>query len=1379
MADEVDDWTPVGRSEPADDWQPVSRTTPAPLYETPETQIPQAFIDRLADGDRFRRALEKTIAPLRKAGGGFAEGFGSERLGLSEEHTQQLRQLTGNSLFLNTLFEQGAVPIDALLRTISGSVHAIGAIAKHHAEDVEQQFGVEIGGDKARQETINFLNYALMRGDIRTSRVEYPLQFEPRTIERPIGGLPNEADFEAARDLLPKSPTVKPEDAATAVNDNLRTQWQERGIHPAEALHDADRDAFKKTELTDPNQPIADLSGIPRPQGSPVPEGMPRSHLALTGDVVIDRLLMSEPTRRNIDNPVVVDRFDVPYSAAGSNPLSNREFYIDKDFPRSMTIDGVTIDPADFFTVHDNIEQHGMEILIDKYKWPVNKAYRVMHYGFAQVVEHAMYRAHGIDPEHAEAAYKPIIEAIQRKRNINPPPDMYEPEYPGGNPHRAANEKFSEPPPEPEWVEEAKRLIAQHLDEEAAGVPEPQARALGADVTGPLPSLTEQPASPPGSLVSTGRRAMDEFLELPRELQRMFNPMATGSKPAMVVAKDAISSVRRIRWDYVRKDADLVKKFDEETLARMWQAADEESVSLQLGEPPSAREHIGLATLTPEERAAVEALHADAQMAWLHMVDAGGVEGEGLPAYTPRMVLNVALAGEHVAPRALNELGRNVFTRTSQMLHRKYMTVEETEAAAKRLVEARMKERGATPEQIAEAVGKVEVARNIRALPLATARLEEAAIWRQMINQIEAHGKLTGQETVIVGGTQPAKGWITIAGNPAFSKWEPHKFILNEETGKFEPVRDQNGNIIMAPKPLWISPEYEGPLRAILRQGADANKVYGFLMEIKSRSMQLILNSPLIHNAVVWSKVVEAARGRELFGFGLYWRGNRIFSGAVPGRAQELIERGLNPMGPRGSFQDITALMEGVERQRPISFTAKILSFIPHLFDERFGAATEKAILKAGDVWHNTLLWNRVRDLHFGLADHLSDRIVAKGQDRLTADRIAAHFSNIIVGSIPIEAMSAGARITANLLMFSRSFTLGNLSTYKQAVMGLPKPILAQIERDHGFPAGEALPPEAAAELAKISKDARRIAARKAIGTIALSIGLYYIGNALIQHALNRFLRNATFDEEMQGYARRYKSLMEDVREDPTELRHILGRLSPTYENEPDHQDRVYIGEAADGTALYGRNPTGKFGEELVGYPTHPAKMILQKMAPLPSSILEVLENIQGIGKQPIYDENDTSIWNNIKTAAAVGKNMVMKELPSQQLEALGDTIRGEGDTKVNMLRLFGPVFGFSVSKGAPGGMARGEQLAEQREFNMKFALAWPDIKKQIQRGDVDGGRAALRALGAPNYMIRGLVRNAVNPAGAVHGRVLQNFYRRATPEQRERMERALTTPVR
>ena len=49
-------------------------------------------------------------------------------------------------------------------------------------------------------------------------------------------------------------------------------------------------------------------------------------------------------------------------------------------------------------------------------------------------------------------------------------------------------------------------------------------------------------------------------------------------------------------------------------------------------------------SITAAERAAVEELHSRAQMAWLRARDLGMVEGEGLPAYTPRMVMNTANA---------------------------------------------------------------------------------------------------------------------------------------------------------------------------------------------------------------------------------------------------------------------------------------------------------------------------------------------------------------------------------------------------------------------------------------------------------------------------------------------------------------------------------------------------------------------------------------------------------------------------------------------------------------------------------------------------------------------------------------------------------------
>jgi hypothetical protein len=1329
------------------------------------TEIPQAFIDRLTSGEALKRALERTVAPFRAAAGGFAEGFGNERLGFSDQHIHQLRQLTGNSLFLNTMLEQGAVPIDAMLRTLSGSAYAVGAIVKHHAEEAENIFGTDLHASRARSEAINAFNYWLMRGDINTSRLQFDNAGRPHQQNIAVS-LPKANDFSDGASIIANRKQLQ------ATLENLLTHWQERGEHPAEAINDAQADAFKKRDLTSSDQPILDRSGIAHPEGSPVPEGTPRSEMARTGDPLIDAIIRRLNFRRVVDNPVVVDKYDVPYTAGGSVPLENPRMFIDKDFPRSFTIDGVTFDPADPFTIHENIEQFVMETLVEA-GWKHEDAYKVAHFEFAEKAEGAWYRAHDIDQAKAEAAYQPYLEAIQRKKDIHPPPDLYEDPYPHDQPFAAAHEALAEAPPTEARVISAREILMRELELEGL---EP-ARALGADVTGPLPSLAEQPAPPPGRIVAAGRRAMGQFLGLLRNIQYLLDPMATGSNRAMVIAKDAVNSVRRVRWEHARRDEDLRKRFTDEQLERMWKAADEESVSLQLGEPPEAREHIGLATLSPEERAAVEELQGYSQQAWVNAVDVGLVEGEGLPSYTPRMALNVALAAEHGAPQNLNELGRNVFTRTAQMLRRQHLEVEETEAAAKQMVAARMAERGATPEEIAAAVAKVEVARNIRALPLATARLEEAAIWKEMVNQIEAVGKAAGQETVVVGSA-PARSWFTIAGNPAFTKWEPKDFIQNVETGRWEPIRDQQGNIVFAPKPIYMPSEFEGPMRAILDENVNrgrivsgAHSLYGALMAVKARAMTAILNSPLIHNEVVWSKVAEAAHGREYLGFGLYFRGNRIVNG-TSGRAQELITRGLDPMGPRGSFRDITAMMEGAG-EKPVSWTGKLLAFIPHLFDERAGAAVEKAISSAGDFWHNTLLWDRVRDLQFGLADHLSDRLVADGADRLTADRIATHFSNIVVGSIPKEAMSAAARASANMLLFSRSFTLGNLATYKQAVMGLPKPILAQIERDFGMAAEEAIPAEAQA---RIAQTAHGIARRKAISTLVLSVGFYYIGNALIQHAINLIAGNSSVEEELRGYARRYKDFTDDVKKDPFELRHLLGRLSPTYDNEPEKQDRAYIGRDKDGTGVYARNPAGKYGEEIVGYPTHPMKMLRQKLSPMAGGFLDILENDKGFGRH-IYDETDSSAWGDAKTAWAVAKHMVAKHLPEMQLQALSDTLRGEGDKTVNLLRLFGPMMGFTVSAGAPGGPARGEQLAVKREFDMKFNLAWPDIKRQFQRGEIEPARETLRQLGAPPYMINGLQRNALNPSGALHGRTLQDFYRRATPAQIERFERAQGAP--
>lgn len=239
------------------------------------------------------------------------------------------------------------------------------------------------------------------------------------------------------------------------------------------------------------------------------PPGVPRSQLALTGEPHIDAVLNARTTKSVIDNPVVDRAHDVPYGAGGSVPLEKPITYIDKDFPRSFSIDGRAFDPADPFIVHENTEQTVMGLLEDA-GWDKQTAYRVAHFEFAEKAEGAWYKAHGIDQARAEAAYKPYLDAIQRKEATNVPADLYKDPYPHDSPFAAQHEALGESRPTPEEIERAKKVIA---DWQAKGSPEPepekpptvnpiqQAKELGV-IGGDRPDLIGVPPK------EAGRRAM-------------------------------------------------------------------------------------------------------------------------------------------------------------------------------------------------------------------------------------------------------------------------------------------------------------------------------------------------------------------------------------------------------------------------------------------------------------------------------------------------------------------------------------------------------------------------------------------------------------------------------------------------------------------------------------------------------------------------------------------------------------------------------------------------------------------------------------------------------------------------------------------------------
>jgi hypothetical protein len=208
-----------------------------------------------------------------------------------------------------------------------------------------------------------------------------------------------------------------------------------------------------------------------------------------------------------------------------------------------------------------------------------------------------------------------------------------------------------------------------------------------------------------------------------------------------------------------------------------------------------------------------------------------------------------------------------------------------------------------------------------------------------------------------------------------------------------------------------------------------------------------------------------------------------------------------------------------------------------------------------------------------GLYTNFRADMIAKGMDQQTASRIAAHWANRYAGALPKEAMSDAATKVSNMLLFSRSFTLGNLGVLKDMFTGLPKDVLAQIERDAGFKAGSI---EAGIEAGRRpSRRASRLPAARPSPS-SRSTSPMHVGNSLLQSAKRAVQRL----DAGQGVARLYPPEGDAAggAEHPLKLLqpfNFLEHLSATSENEPGkqgaHQGRLCQGRHRDLCAQPGR----------------------------------------------------------------------------------------------------------------------------------------------------------------------------------------------------------------
>ena len=893
------------------------------------------------------------------------------------------------------------------------------------------------------------------------------------------------------------------------------------------------------------------------------------------------------------------------------------------------------------------------------------------------------------------------------------------------------------------------------------------------------------------------------------ELQMFATPMDVGSDRAKATAKDFANACRKSRWVNQMFYNFLNHRFTKDDHARMWNAMDETSVRAQdevdarvarfMEEDPEMNEaqakaqaraelpdiiaemkadKTGIYALPEEQRLVVEEMSRHAEALWNRALAAGMVKGEGLPFWTPRAAAvigadgtwgKIGKSGDKAA--GLDAMGRNLTTFSPNTLHRKNRTVEEFERAVKSVDEG------------------AEVIRDIRAMPLAMSRLERAIAGRELVNKIDQIGKLAGAETTSTG---EKPGFVTI-DHPALTTFEPkmetvpvsrdelserdyhvidgsvwkpvpgkqprllksYKVDKEGNVTRRQVAMDSHGQEIFEKRPIYISREFEGPLKAVLTK--EAGPIYQALMHLKGASTGLIMYSPLIHNAVEWGRALPTMPGKVLT-FKIYFEGNKAKHD--PAMMKQAIDAGMSPIGHRYFNQDISSLMEDPNLTPGRSWTAKLLGGATALVNKDAGEAVKRGIDKAGDFWHNTLLWDRVADLQMGIYKNIRDDAIANGTSQKGAAILAAHMANRYAGALPVESMGEMSRRIANVAMFSRSFTIGNLGVMKDMFTGLPSDVRAQLRRSIGTE-----------ETDKVVRTAKR----KAIAAFAMDIGLMYAGNAVLQNVLDKWKRDKSWSEIEQGYVDRFHRMMTEAGNNPLAVLNPLfvpDRLTPLADNEPGRENRVLYGaDPKTGTNTYLRLPIGKVGEEFINWPTSPLKQAQAKESTIIKPVMDVFTNKDFFG-HPIYDQDAKGIEGAASNIGKVVTHLMEAQIPVDSIKAAWDLMTGEGNASLNEMKVLGPLAGVTFSKGYPGGKAEGERATINRRYEASRSAALPNVKKAVEAGKINEAMDIMEKAGIAHKEWKGIIKRYVDPH---HGSaVFKNAFERATPEERERLQRAM-----
>lgn len=748
----------------------------------------------------------------------------------------------------------------------------------------------------------------------------------------------------------------------------------------------------------------------------------------------------------------------------------------------------------------------------------------------------------------------------------------------------------------------------------------------------------------------------------------------------------------------------------------------------------------GLDRLTPEERDAVEMLHQYGEEVLQRAKAVGMFKGDGLPYWTPRMAAMIDTNGEYSRPPSgdgktatSSGQGRNFSTSSKNLRERKYLTAAETELAMKAKLNVAGQE--------------AELVRDIRIQPMAMDKLERAIAGRELVNQIKALGRLTGQAS-----TSPtaAPDFFTM-DHPAFTTYKPR--MGEDATGHWGVLHDDQGNVILDKTPIYIHKDFEGPLKAILTQ--QDGPLYRGYMLLKSKAMSAIMVSPLTHNMVIAGRAFAYA-GLRLPK--LYFTGHA--ARLDPDLMTNAIGHGMVPIsGANHSMVDVGDIARGVGKdggwgdpnESWIGLGAKAVG---NKVVKGLGTKLKAGVDAAGDFWHGTLLWNRIGDLQAGIFQHANAAALKKGLDANAAATYAAHVANRYAGAVGRENMSAVARKFANVILFSRSFNMGNIGAVKDVFYGMPAGLRAQMAEKSTA---------ASAELGL------NMAKRKAFSGLVAVLAATVLVTSLVQDWVRRNKDDPMGKEiadALGGYSARASDMWQGIKDHPGKMgSYDPYRLSSTWHNEPTKQDRVDMGAQDSGRHEYMRLPTGKVVEDTIGWLTHPSDTFVKKMSPAAKAVADVATNNKGFGV-PLWDPSGSTT----QKAMDIAMHLVQSQVPWDTIRTGYDMANGAA-TSLDKQKMAGNLSGLSISQGHPGGPEGAVAAQTEQRITASKAYAMEEVKRSLKYGDTDHALEVLEATGLTPKEAGRIVRSIDNPRSGMSRAANKKFSQHANEEERATME--------